>query len=1077
MIDDKTERQAIMAKLDIKPPNVHKKVTLRVKADTGANGNILPTRCLHQIYPDSTQHSSLLQPTRAVLQAANDTIIPTKGTIRFPVKLDDSKWLNLLFYVCDTSSAAILSCDASESLGIISVRKSQNISTITSMAPPGGTAHSMIKPPDGTTHIPDTLALVGMYQDRFQGIGMMKDPYKIELKPDADPYISPPRKYPIKLKNEIVEKINEMAELGVVKKCNDDEASEWIHPLAFTRKANGDLRVCLDPRQLNVSIKRTYHKTPTIDEISHKLSGAKSFSKMDAKHGYWGIQLDEESSKLCTFHSPAGKYRFVRLPFGLSVSQDVFQARMDKILNKVGEGVIGIADDVIVYGKTTEEHDANLHKLMTVARQEGLVFRQEKCHINQDKIEFFGIIWSKDGMQPDPKKCDDITNRPAPTNVKGLQSFIGLVQYMSPFIPNLAEKTKVLRQLLKKDTPYEWTAEYEKAFQEVKDSIHTDMKLRYFDPNEPIQLEVDASLQGLGAALMQHGKPVAFASKSLTPAETRYANIEREMLSVVFGLEHFHCYVYGQQVTVISDHKPLESIALKQLNKAPPRLQRMLLRIQPYDVTIKYKPGQQLIFADYLSRVFPTKGEEIYLENTIHTIQISQNQLDKVKTATSNDEELSALREQIIAGWPKDVNVIPKCIRAYASIKDFLSVEDGVIFYGERLVIPRSMHEEYLRRIHEGHMGINKCILRAKECVYWKDMNKQITQYVGDCQECLINARSNPKEPMLSHDTPTAPWQMIATDLFEFEGQMYILVADMYSKMPFVKKLGSGTRSSHIIEFMEELFSVHGACHTIISDNGPQYSSKEFQRFVEDWDVKHTTSSPHYPKSNGFAERMIGIVKGIMRKSKMAKENVHKAMLAYRSCPLNSECNKSPAELMFKRKLITNLPTRQTAPTDVQDHHEHLLNMKQKSKDYYDRNAKTPLSDLLPGMKVLVQDGKNWYPATVKEKSSEPRSYIVTTANGSEIRRNRKFLKEISKEASQKFTFRNTEAAEVPEKVNEDLKLPNAKPLDIQNEPRAETPETNKCKRVRFSDEQNSSVAASRQRRNVQKPKRLIEET
>ena len=377
----------------------------------------------------------------------------------------------------------------------------------------------------------------------------------------------------------------------------------------------------------------------------------------------------------------------MRLPFGLSVSQDVFQARMDNIIAKVGYGVIGIADDIIVHGRSIAEHDANLIKLMHVAQQEGLVFRREKCAIRQEKVEFFGLLWSRDGMQPDPKKCDEINNRPAPQNLQELQSFLGLVQYLSPFIPNLADKTKLLRQLLKKDVPYEWIAEMQRAFQEGKDAIHNDAYLRYFDPKQPCELEVDASGQGLGAALMQNGMPIAFASKSLTPAETRYANRERELLSVVFALEHFHCHIYGQPVTVISDHKPLESIALKELSKAPPRLQRMLLRIQPYDATITYKQGKELIFADYLSRIRPTQGKEIQLEHTIHTIQISPNQLEKVKCATDADSELVTLREQIVAGWPLKPDIVPKCIRAYYSMKDYMSIEDGVIFYGERMVV------------------------------------------------------------------------------------------------------------------------------------------------------------------------------------------------------------------------------------------------------------------------------------------------------------------------------------------------------------------------------------------------------
>ena len=173
-----------------------------------------------------------------------------------------------------------------------------------------------------------------------------------------------------------------------------------------------------------------------------------------------------------------------------------------------------------------------------------------------------------------------------------------------------------------------------------------------------------------------------------------------------------------------------------------------------------------------------------------------------MKEATSSDDELSTLREQVIIGWPETAKQAPKCIRSYFCMKDFISVEDGVLFFGERLLVPASMKKEYLLRIHEGHLGITKSQLRARECLYWKNMNQQIEEHIGDCAECLINSRSNVKEPMMAHETPSAPWQVISSDLFELDGQSYLLVADHYSKMPFVKCLGKDTRTSKVINYL-----------------------------------------------------------------------------------------------------------------------------------------------------------------------------------------------------------------------------------------------------------------------------------
>ncbi len=313
---------------------------------------------------------------------------------------------------------------------------------------------------------------------------------------------------------------------------------------------------------------------------------------------------------------------------------------MDEIRHKVGYGVLGIADDVCVATKDDESHDKVLHKLMQVA-----IFRKEKCSIKQSQISFYGLIWTKDSVKPDPEKCDRIHSRPAPSNTQELQSFLGLLQYMSPFIPSISSKTEILRELLRENNAFTWTPDHQKAFEDLKSSIHDQLALRHFDPKQPCTIEVDASLSGLGAALVQQGRPVAFTSKALTDAERRYANIEREMLAVVHGCERFHTFVYGKEFVAESDHKPLEQIVLKSLNQTPPRLQRMLLRLQPYDIQLRYKPGKEMIYADYLSRYSPSDGTTIELDETVHMIQISQSKLHDVRQATNEDQELSALRE------------------------------------------------------------------------------------------------------------------------------------------------------------------------------------------------------------------------------------------------------------------------------------------------------------------------------------------------------------------------------------------------------------------------------------------------
>lgn len=971
-----SNRTSIMAVINIRPDGVTKRATLLVKVDTGANGNILPFRCLQQMFPIDPER--YLEPSNTTLTAVNGTDFPQMGCISMPIQFDNTKWYDACFYVCKTDGPAILSCQLSEQLKIVSVKRSCNI--------------SVVRNDDPFNARNSCNTLMSRYPACFRGIGNLPGEFHIELQSNAIPYVATPRKYPIQLREEICNKLKEMESMDVIEKCDDSIASEWVNSIAFARKSNGEIRVCLDPKHLNSVIKRTYHRAPTVEEISYKLHGATVFSKLDAKHGYWGVKLNAASSELCTFNSPRGKYRFKRLPFGLSVSQDIFQKHMDDIIRNAGQGVIGIADDFVVYGTTTIEHDDALHRLMRSAEKHGLVFRAEKCKFSSDEVKFFGLRWSAAGMQPDPDKCDQIKHRRAPENVKELQSFLGMLQYMSQFIPHLSDKTRLLRELCKKDKDWIWSAEHQKCFDELREVMNKDMQLRYFDPKQAAEIEVDASAMGLGAALIQETKPIAFSSKALTATETRYANIERELLAVVHGLEKFHTYIYGRPITVYSDHKPLENIQLKQLSQAPPRLQRMLMRIQPYEATIVYRPGKEMVYADYLSRIAPRPGPEITFDHCVHTIQISDGQLDKVRHESKEDKTLAALSQQIVHGWPSEAKEVKQKIRQYWSMRDQLTVEDGLVFTGNRLIVPQSLRKEFLKKIHFSHLGQTKSILRAKESVFWPGMTNDIRSMVEGCDICLRNAKSARKEPMVAHETPSGPWESLHTDILELKGHKYMLVADQFSKMPFVRQMKNET-STEAIRIIKEILSVHGVPMTIFSDNGPQYSSREFKEFAKEWDFRHITSSPRYPQSNGFIERMVGFIKPTLQKAAEGKTDPLMAMLCLRGTPIDSTI-PSPAELLYGRKIRTNMLIRSTFQRQHWNVRQRLDEKSTEAGRIYNKGAGTEKPELSAGQDVMIQrdDKTGWVPGRVEEACSEPRSYLVRTENDRVVRRNRRFL-------------------------------------------------------------------------------------
>ena len=260
-----------------------------------------------------------------------------------------------------------------------------------------------------------------------------------------------------------------------------------------------------------------------------------------AKAGYWAVKLDESSQLLTTSRTPFGRYCWRRLPFGLNNSQDIFQARMDSILEGL-KGVVSIAADVCVFGATETFdsiviYDVILINLMERAKREGLVFNSTKCHIKKSEISFFGNAYIKDGIKPDIHKFRDLKNIPKPQSKEELMRFLGVITYLSQFIPGLADRAHSLRGLLKKTSDFIWETDHQQEFEQLKNSVTSEACLQYYDRSAPVTLKVDASQKGLGAALLQNEKPVAFGSKTLTDCQSRYSNIEREMLALVFGIQ------------------------------------------------------------------------------------------------------------------------------------------------------------------------------------------------------------------------------------------------------------------------------------------------------------------------------------------------------------------------------------------------------------------------------------------------------------------------------------------------------------------------------------------------------------
>lgn len=390
----------------------------------------------------------------------------------------------------------------------------------------------------------------------------------------------------------------------------------------------------------------------------------------------------------------------------------------------------------------------------------------DKFQLRISAVNYLGSVISHQGMKPDPAKVTAVTNMPTPCDEQAVRRLLGMINFLAPHIPNMANITAPLRDLVKDNIHFQWGPEADSAWKQIKDILSTNPILQFFDPAVKSVIQADASQNGLGACLMQKGKPVAYASRSLSPAERNYAQIEKELLAIVFASTKFHQFIYGFHTDVQTDHKPLESIVKKPLHKISPRLQRMLLCLQKYDLSLKFVKGKYLHVANTLSRAlcddppcedFDSDETKAAVHVILKSLPASEPRIKDFQVATETDSQLQQLRAVIEEGWPNNITNVPKQLHQFWKVKEDLYVANNLILMGDRLVIPSSRRDLVLKAVHEGHLGIDKCKARARSRVYWPGINDAIEAYVKKCSVCNTYSKANQKETLLPHPVPMCP--------------------------------------------------------------------------------------------------------------------------------------------------------------------------------------------------------------------------------------------------------------------------------------------------------------------------------
>lgn len=768
-----------------------------------------------------------------------------------------------------------------------------------------------------SNEIPTQPDLVSKFGDVFSGEGKLKGKLHLEIDKSVTPVALPVRKVPFAVKEPLKQELERLVKIGILQPV--DVPTDWISSMVVIKKSNGKIRLCIDPKPLNKALRRNHFPLPVIDDLLPLLTNAKVFSVVDAKNGFWHVQLDDESSFLTTFGTPWGRFRWTRMPFGISPAPEEFQRRLEYALEGL-DGIKPIFDDILVFGvgeteaEALSDHDAKLTALLERCRATGIKLNKEKLKLRRKEVKFMGHVICQDGLKPDPDKVQGIKEMPTPTSKQDLKRLLGMVNYLQKFAPNLSEVTAPMRDLLKEGNQFRWDEQVQGcSFKRVKEILSAAPVLKYFDPKDDVELQCDASDRGLGACLVQGGQPVAYVSRSMTETEGNYGQIEKEMLAILLGVERFEQCVYGRPVKIQTDHKPLESIFRKSLHSAPKRLQRMLLRLQKYDLQVSYKKGTEMYLADTLSRAYRVRkstrenvAEDVmYIEemrgdiegelehiSMIQYLPVSEPTLTAIQQATESDATLRELKTTIRRGWPATKAEVSANISGYFTFRDELSLQNGLVFKGERLVIPMSVKADMLAKIHRSHIGIQGCLRRAREVVYWPGMSKDVEDYVAKCTVCNSQPVEQGKEPMICHELPSRPWEKIAVDLFYLNVTDFMVTVDYYSSFFEVDRMTSKT-ADEVVKKLKAHLARHGIPDQFVSDNGQPFSSAKFQQFADTYGFEHIKSSPTYPQSNGKVENTVKTAKHLLEKAVKSEQDPYLALLDWRNTPTEI-LNSSP---------------------------------------------------------------------------------------------------------------------------------------------------------------------------------------
>lgn len=681
---------------------------------------------------------------------------------------------------------------------------------------------------------------------------------KIILK-DEVPIHQPPRRLSPKEDEEVERQIEEWLEKKIVR----PSTSEYSSPIVLVKKKNGSTRICVDYRKLNKHVVKDRYPLPVIEDQIDKLQGAKIFSTLDLKNGFFHVPVEESSIKYTAFVTPRGHYEFLKTPFGYCNSPLSFQRYINHIFrDAIREGILLIyLDDLIILAKDEEEALRRLKMILKIAEDHGLQLNWQKCSFLCQTIEYLGYEISEGKIKPIKTKINAVASFPEPKSIKQVQSFLGLSGYFRKFIPNYASIARPLTDLLKKEANFKFGIEERISFNALKKALSEQPVLRIYDPHALTELHTDASKYGLGAILMQRddqdGKmhPVYYYSKKTKDAEQRYTSYELEVLAIITALKKFRVYLYGIQFKIITDCAAFQmTMSKKELTT---RIARWALFLEDYRYTIEHRAGTRMKHVDALSR------------NPI-TMMITRGMITQIEQAQKADRNLRP---------------IVQLIEETGNYENYL-IERGVLYKEQEgrklLVLPKGMQMEVIGKMHvdNGHFATKKTQELIEREFWFPDMKKKIEHYVANCIPCIMAERKRGRKecllrPIEKGDCPLETYHVdhlgpLATTKKNYKH--LLVVVDGFTKFVWIYPVKS-TTSEETITKLEAQASIFGNPKRIISDRGTAFTANAFKQYCDENNIEHLTITTGVPRGNGQVERIIRTIIPVLTKLSLENPN------------------------------------------------------------------------------------------------------------------------------------------------------------------------------------------------------------